>query len=738
MQEKNNKENNQILNIKEFLEKEILYVKSEYENKLKEYNNIKEKISKLKETLKKEYKEYSTRKQNVDEKEKEIETLLLKISKISKNFLLSVNKSINKKFYNNLEGILGDKQKEKSFYQFFNFTLNLYNIGKVYHFQQNENINLDKIKELCYNNAENENNKNILKILRDETEIRNLILYLLEIFENLNKEGIQIYNKIKDIFLNIFNELNKEQKQYPIDLLYDYMKNIFMIIDFKNEVQNIKIILNNFIKEKNIKFIQIKNLESSIKEQITNKKIISNYLKTLNSFFFRIREEITKKDDEKIIKELLEDIEKYKKMISNNNKLNNNIDAMTSLTICTNYSFSDKSLIKNKFLENQTSKENLDNENKNANEENNSKEKKKTVSLIKPKKNNIPKNYLNVKKGNKQSIKNQFQNINKIINESKRDSKNENKRNYLKRSKNGNINDINDFHYKTLNKIASLTKQKFHNIETNKTKFKTQQKKYNREKSFNKNNKSLNLKQNSKNNKEKVLIPELKSQKIVKIKMNKGNIRTMKENKNIHKLNNIIFNNNTKEYYINKNNENNHSLNKTGNSKANKTQIFQRKSQYLSSNKDKNLNNSDKKKENELIKDKSFVSIENLIKMESSMINSSNKPKNEEKILKKEIDNNIKEINIENKENKYNNDSLNINEIKDSICDEMISKNYEPKNCLINPTNNNYINKLGIQQNIVWSENLYNNKIKKSKQFYNKKLNIEKSIDAFACCTSCT
>ena len=158
----------------------------------------------------------------------------------------------------------------------------------------------------------------------------------------------------------------------------------------------------------------------------------------------------------------------------------------------------------------------------------------------------------------------------------------------------------------------------------------------------------------------------------------------------------------------------------------------------MSSNKDKNLNNSDKKKENELIKDKSFVSIENLIKMESSMINSSNKPKNEEKISKKEIDNNIKEIIIENKENKYNNDSLNINEIKDSICDEMISKNYEPKNCLINPTNNNYINKLGIQQNIVWSENLYNNKIKKSKQFYNKKLNIEKSIDAFACFTSCT
>ena len=733
------KDENQILNISEFFEKEILYVKSESENKLKEYNNIKETISKLKDTLRKEYKEYSTKKKFVNEKEKEIETLLLKISKINKHLLISVNKSINKKFFNNLEEILGAKQKEKSLFQFFNFALNLYNISKVYHFQQNENINFDKIKELCYNNAENENNKNILKILRDETEIRNLMSYLLEIFGNLNKEGKEIYNIIKDIFLNIFNQLNKEQKQYPIDLLYEYMKNIFLIIDLKNKAENIKILLNNFIQEKNTKFIQIKNLESLLKEQITSKKIISNYLKTLNSFLFRIREQTTKKIDEKNIKELIEDIEKYKKMILNNNKLNN-FDLMTSLTICTSYSFSDKSLLKNKFLENKASKENCNLDNKNENKEFNNKDKKKTVSKNKPKKNNIQKNYLVVKKEKKNSLKNKFQNINKIINERKKDFKN-NRNIDLKRSKNGIINDINCFHYKTLNKIASLTEQNIHNIGTNKTKFKTQQQKFYTKKSINKNNKSQILSQNSKNNKEKFLIPELKSQQLLKNKINKRNIRALKENKNIPKLNNIIFNNNTKEYYINKNTQNNQFLNISDNNKAYKTQIFHKKCENSSTNKDKILDYSGKKKENDLLKNKSVISIEKLIKIESSMRNSSNKPKNEEKISKKEEDKNTIEINLvnkENSENKYNKDSLNINDIKDSICDEMVSKNCETKNGLINPKNNNYINKLGIQQNIVWSENLYNNKIVKSKDYYNKKLNIEKSIDAFACCTSCT
>ena len=743
MQENINKDENQILNINEFLEKEILYIKSESENKLKEYNNIKEKILQLKDTLRKEYKEYSIKKKFVNEKEKEIETLLLNISKINKNLLISVNKSINKKFYNNLEEILGDKQKEKSLFKFFNFTLNLYNISKVYHLEQNENINFDKIKELCYNSTENENNKNLLKILRDETEIRNLILYLLEIFGNLNKEGKEIYNKIKDIFLNIFHELNKEQKQYPIDLLYEFIKNIFLIIDLKNKVDTIKIILNNFIQEKNTKFIQIKNLESSLKEQITNKKIISNYLKTLNSFLFKIREQTSKKVDEKIIKELIEDIEKYKKLISNNNKLNNKFDLMTSLTICTSYSFSDKSLLKNKFLENKTSKENLnlDNYNKNINIKNKNKEKTKTVSIIKPKKNNIQKNYLVVKKDNKNSIKNKFQNINKIINEGKKEPKNNNRNIDLKRSKNGIINDINCFHYKTLNKIVSLTKQNFHNIEINKAKFKIQQKKYETEKPFNKNNKSQILNHNSKINKEKFLIPELKSQQIIKNKINKRNIRAIKENKNIHKLNNIIFNNNTKEYYINKNTKNNQYLNISDNNKANKTQILHKKCENLSTNKDNILNYSDKKKENELFKNKSLISIENIIKMESSIRNSSNKQKNEEKISKKEEDKNTIEINLEKKENsinKYNKDSLNINDIKDSICDEMISKNLEARDILFKTKNNNYINKLGIKQNIIWSENLYNNnKIMKYKN-NNKNFNIEKPIDAFACCTSCT
>ena len=68
----------------------------------------------------------------------------------------------------------------------------------------------------------------------------------------------------------------------------------------------------------------------------------------------------------------------------------------------------------------------------------------------------------------------------------------------------------------------------------------------------------------------------------------------------------------------------------------------------------------------------------------------------------------------------------------------MISKNLEARDILFKTKNNNYINKLGKKQNIIWSENLYNNnKIMKYKN-NNKNFNIEKPIDAFACCTSCT
>ena len=190
----------------------------------------------------------------------------------------------------------------------------------------------------------------------------------------------------------------------------------------------------------------------------------------------------------------------------------------------------------------------------------------------------------------------------------------------------------------------------------------------------------------------------------------------MKKSKNFHTLNNIIFNNNTKEYYINQDNNN-------------KNNIISKKKEIIKNffqNKEKILNFSAKKEEIKSEQNTPPLFPQNLNKSENYITkkNNDNSINNKDQLNTEEINNN--------KESFY------LNEKKDSICDEMISKNLEARDILFKTKNNNYINKLGKKQNIIWSENLYNNnKIMKYKN-NNKNFNIEKPIDAFACCTSCT
>ena len=95
------------------------------------------------------------------------------------------------------------------------------------------------------------------------------------------------------------------------------------------------------------------------------------------------------------------------------------------------------------------------------------------------------------------------------------------------------------------------------------------------------------------------------------------------------------------------------------------------------------------------------------------------------------------EITMPNKENNMNENIFDSNDIKDSICDEMITQNFGTANSLIRSTTNDYINRLGFKNNVLWSENLYKNKAMKFKSNF-KKLNIEKPIDTSSCCAACT
>ena len=89
---------------------------------------------------------------------------------------------------------------------------------------------------------------------------------------------------------------------------------------------------------------------------------------------------------------------------------------------------------------------------------------------------------------------------------------------------------------------------------------------------------------------------------------------------------------------------------------------------------------------------------------------------------------------IQTKNNDYNNQDSSNND--SSVCDEMIASNYESNN-LGKSTINDYINKIGIRNNVVLTQELYKNKLFMRK--YNRhELKIEKSVDPSTCCASCT
>ena len=690
--------NIEIPTTKDIIKQEILFYISEYNNKLAEYKIIQENISKTKVVLSKLITEYTIKKNSVIEKEKENEALLIKISKLTKNLLISINKTINKKFYEHLKSILGDKQKEKLLIQFFNFSFNLYNLSRYFHFHIQENINFDIFGNFGLDINENQEMRNILRILRDEYEIKNLILYSKEIIQNLSKESISVYNKIKDVFSNLYNEIKKEGKQYPIDLLFDFLNNIFNIINYEKQVEDMKILINNLTLEKNDKFIKIKNLEILINGYITNKKIISNYIKVLNDFLIKIKKKPEKKFSENI-DELKKDIEKIKNLKVNYDKLNNNLNNMASL-----------------FEINKEFKNNLDKfDNLFNNKENLNQKEKKNLDEVKVNKENYSTNYL-VKKNEK--VK--YEKINKIYIINVNHDKTRNRSNNLKRSINGNGNNIKSFNYKTMyNNISLNTKKNFQDLSIHKTKPKQNE----GEKKFNEIYKNINI-----NN-----VKESRNRKdLMKNKIDKKYYKSTQENKINRTLNNIIFKNIIKEPPIKKNNKNKNTPNIILNNQSRKNKISNQNcfGKNISKKNEQFKNISNQQKEEGLLKNnKTFL--QNEIKNE-------NKQEKEEQIKQNEQKNSI-EITRPNQENNYNEENAEIDEIKDSICDEIGSKKLSGGNYLIvsNTNSKNYINKLGIQQNIIWSENIYKNKNIQYKP-NNKQLNIEKKIDAFSCCASCT
>ena len=96
---------------------------------------------------------------------------------------------------------------------------------------------------------------------------------------------------------------------------------------------------------------------------------------------------------------------------------------------------------------------------------------------------------------------------------------------------------------------------------------------------------------------------------------------------------------------------------------------------------------------------------------------------------------NTKEILTKNNDYNYNNNQDSSNN-DSSVCDEMIASNYESNN-IGKSTINDYINKIGIRNNVVLTQELYKNKLFMRKN-NKRELKIEKSVDPSTCCASCT
>ena len=826
MEEEKNKSYNNITKEQEnILKQEIKFIHEEFKNKIEEHKRLKEELKNVKKSFHMGLNDYTIEKNLTIEKEQEIESLLSKISKMLKMMSLSINQTINKKFYTHLLEISNNRNKEKILLKFFNFVFNVYNYSKIY--INNINIGNADIKNDDYfidinNFVDNTQSVHeLLTIIRNENEIKNILVYSYDIFHNLLKENEEIYLIIKKSYFELFNEINNTERQYPLDFLFDFMKNNFNIIDLEKQVEELKNSLNKLIQEKNAKFVEVKNIESVIKTYNRNCKIISNYIKALKSFYYRIKEqnnpnnENAKNND--AIKELIEDINKFKKLRLDYDKINSNFDAMTSLSFGTNYTLSEKSSIKSSIIdsknnneENNSDNENINinlnlniNENKdeshndknnNDNKENNEKNNQNKEKKIEPKINKN-KNALNKKDNiniDVKDINNNNENDNKLMN--KMINKNlANKSINLNKNKNLNKNNnsyIGKRNTKTLDKknislskqnmkiinMNNLTSTEYSTNVNNKSQIKKQlhtrsfatykNQRPKKNSSFNKETKNKKLNTNDK----KMFQSKIKAQKTLNNKQ--VNKKYKANNNSSHNYSNIIKNKNIikitndkikkKDWDKQKDKNHNISINK-----KNSTQIMESKNTttFDDLNKTKNMKDESNRTQNEK-GDKNInpilspISYTNTLKLYNPsdkntekefdkpfLLNSNQKynfngnnryniSKKIEQLKKKEPEDYI-EIIMPNKENNVNDEYFNPNNMNDSICDEMISQNFGTANSLIRSTTNDYINRLGFKNNVLWSENLYRNKALKFKTNF-KKLNIEKPIDTSSCCAACT
>ena len=601
MSEKNvddNAENHLSLEDENLLKDSMIFLQEEYNIKKAQHKILKQELSEAKKQFQSQIQEYQKEIKLTIEKEKEIQISLSKISKMKKRRAIIIKNSFNKKFYLHLLEISTNVNKEKILKNYFSLIL-------------------------LENNQETRTVKELIEILKNEEEIKQLLYYSYKIYYYLLE--------LKDL----------DGVEYPFDEMFECLGIIFEVIECEKKIKENNLILNKLIEKKNAKFIEIKSIEHRIKNSYKNIKKIQSHIKIIHTFYDNFKEK-SAIHDYNSLKELIENIEEYKKIDFDYNKINPNFDAITSLTFGTYCTQSEDSSIKSSNLE--------------------------TKNKLKSNNNDQNKIF---------SQFNTYENSNNINNNLKNNKNNKKFSKNLKEAKNENQNK-NNFSNKFKNNIL---------INEN-----------------SKENKKSQLKDNSSNNN------KYNNNEFIEIKSNKSN---NKQNKNTK----------SSEEYNNKSNINKNKDKDIKKVEKNKSQTEEEKSQ-----KDLKENKAEGK---EIINHKKYEKkFENLNLLGSKVNQLKYKEPDESAEVTMPKENLNKIYDIVNTEYNFNDSS---------VCDEMISFNYDGGNMGRNTTND-YINKIGVKNNVILSQQLYKNKFFMRRNNNNDfgKLKIEKSIDSSNCCVSCT
>ena len=640
---KNDNSNNTIsLSLEEenILKDAKIFLQEDYNIKTEQLKLLKQELSQIKKQFQNQIQEYQNDIKLTIDKEKEIQLLYSKISKKKKRRSLILKNSFNNKFYIHLLEISSNNKKEKILKNYFSLLM-------------------------LENPLEIKNIKELIEILKNEEEIKNLLYYSYKIYYDLNQKDINLYNNLKEKFEKYICDLKDlEEGGYPFDEMYECLGIIFEIIEYEKNIKENNFILNKLIEKKNGKFVEIKNIENRIKSYYKNIKKIKSHIKIIHSLFDNFKEQ-NANNNSNSLKELIENIKEYKKIDFDYHKMNPNFDAISSLTFGTYCTQSEDSSMKSSTL------------------------------------------------GSKSKLIN-----NKLI-----------------KSNNNNINNkVSKFNN---NELKSEKTDKEENLKNNKNI---------------KLNKNLKEKQNNKINMNNISI-NANGNKNNKIKNNIFINENNKENKNQinsknHKYNNINFieiknskiNNKQNKLFSNQNKDLNSNINKPNindNKEILKNNInkSQNQSEEQKSQNDKiepNINKENKiEEEKEIIDNKKIITnFANLHLLGSKIDQLKHREPDESVEMTMPKENTNKNYNIINSEYNFNDSS---------VCDEMISFNYENGNNMGRSTTNDYINKIGVKNNVVLSQELYKNKLFMRRNMNDfGKLKIEKSIEASTCCVSCT